>query len=126
MEYEAWALWRCGVMTQDLGLMVSPSITEVTITKYDTEILTEEQLKGLREHNLKAMAFTHQQGAERLPLGIPINCKVEQPRAQLEHILTPTYKQGDTQYTNGETYNKYVTGRNKFEHRWGFAGRAHL
>ena len=98
-------------MTGDLG-----------VTIYLTD--DEEIRRAKREQNKRAIRKDHQRGAERLPLGIPKECKVEQPRAQLEHITTPTYKQGDTQYTNGEVRCVYINGINRKEIRMGFAGRA--
>ena len=86
---------------------------------------SEEIRKIKRGHNTIASVIYHQRGAESLPTGIPKNCKVEQPRAQGEHISTPTYVLGDQQYTNGLTRNLYINGHNKFTHKMGFAGRAH-
>jgi len=94
----------------------------VTIFSRDSE----EVRRGKREENRRAMQKDHQRGALLLPTGIPGNCKVEQPRAQMEYILTPTYKQGDTQYTNGEVRNMYFDGRENKRYAWGFAGRARI
>lgn len=85
---------------------------------------TEEQQIELRRLNILEQAKDHQRGAERLPTGIPESCHVEQPRAQMEHILPPTYRQGDAQYTNGELRIQYINGKNRTEYKMGFAGRA--
>ena len=84
---------------------------------------SEELRKVKRKWCEREMRQTHEWGALKLPSGIPIGCKIEQPRAQAEHISTPTYKQ-KIPAGNGITRNCYINGANRKEYAMGFAGRA--
>jgi hypothetical protein len=103
---------------------MSEQCSGIVITKRMVKELNEEQLARIREHNREHMTYTHQRGSQELPIGIPGGCKVEQPREQREHITTLTYKQGDTQYTNGLLRIRYKNGHEKYEYHIGFAGPA--
>ena len=85
---------------------------------------SEEIRRAKRDYNKIAMENYHKRGAFCLPPGIPKNCNVEQPRAQMEHISAPTFKHGDTRYTNGLLRIQYINGKNRTEYKEGFAGRA--
>jgi hypothetical protein len=88
------------------------------------EAASEESRRVLRRMNDEEMKESHQWGAERLLTGIPKDCKVEQPRAQQEHISIAIYKTGDQQFTNGLLRICYINGVNRKEYHIGFAGRA--
>ena len=83
---------------------------------------SEEVRASKRRANEEEMAKEHKQGALRLPLGIPKDCKIDQPgdikRSQWD------YRLGDTQYTNGVVRNTYFDGTQKKFTALGFAGRA--
>lgn len=105
----------------DSGLFVEG--VEIRITKEDVEILSEDQLKALREHNRLCMTKDYQQSALQLPTGIPKNCKVEQPGDQIR----PDYdgKQGSLCWrAGGDVRICSRNGINRKEYQIGFAGAA--
>ena len=61
----------------------------------------EEVKKCKREINIVEMAKDHRRSAEKLPLGLPKECKVDQPRDLARQERPPNYHIGDTQFTNG-------------------------
>jgi hypothetical protein len=84
---------------------------------------TEEVRIAKREINEREMTKEHQRGAEKLPLGIPKRCKVDQPGDRERSV---SYKLGTGGYPtgNGEVRIQYINGHNKKEYHMGFAGRA--
>ena len=82
-----------------------------------------EEMKASKRRVLEIeMRNDYKQGALRLPLGIPKDCKIDQPgnikRSEWD------YRLGDTQFCNGEVRNVYFDGHQKKFTALGFAGRA--
>ena len=84
---------------------------------------SEEVRKDKREANMQEMKEEHQIGAIYLLSGVPLGCKVEQPRDQLREDYDGI--QGVACWmSNGNTWIRYKNGANKYEYHMGFAGPA--
>jgi hypothetical protein len=84
---------------------------------------SEEIRRVKREWNVKEMALGYRWGSMLLPLGIPKDCHVEQPR---DHLRAEwDYIQGDEQYTNALTRVRYYDGKNVGHYRRVFSGNCH-